>query len=144
MRERGWLLGWLSVVATVVSKDSVHGMSRTSLRGPCAGQVAGVGFQGRDHVLFLQLPLNCLPVSLQGIFILSPLCVPVSPSLWTFLGNPLYPWYSNVLWSRSFLFVVMGTCNFQVEAWNQKYLLDSGELLSGIFFLSSWDRGTVF
>ena len=43
-----------------------------------------------------------------------------------------------------FLFVVMGTCNLQVEAWNQKYLLDFGKLLSGIFFLSSWDRGTVF
>lgn len=60
----------------------VRGMSRASLRGPCAGQVAGVEFQGRDHILlFLQPPLNCLPVSLQGVFILSPLCAPVPPSL---------------------------------------------------------------
>lgn len=67
-------MGWLSVVATVVSKDS-YMECPGHLKGPCAGQVAGVGFQAETTLSFLQLPLPiAFQFPLQGAWS-SALCV---------------------------------------------------------------------
>ena len=78
----------------------------------------------------------------QNFLLATFVCSCSSLPLWTFLGNPLYPWCSNVLWSGSFLIRCDGHLQLPSRSLKPEISSRLWEVVKWHFlplYLGSWD-----